>query len=91
MPSVASDEHLWAAGAVRRALALLERIDDARSLGIEPAEPHARDAVAAEPLLEAFLRQDRRPCDPATTLVRLREIASTLEPAREAQSDGDRS
>ena len=68
-----------AAESIRRALALLERIDDARRLGIDPVDPDARRAIAAEAHLEAFVRQDGSPIDEATTHAMMSGVASLLE------------
>jgi ATP synthase in type III secretion protein N len=79
MEAVATPEHRRRANVVRGALALLDRIDDARALGILPEGPAGARIVEAEPALEAFLRQDDRPSAPALTLARLAELADTLE------------
>jgi type III secretion protein N (ATPase) len=73
-----------AAERLRRALSLLDRIDDARRLGIVPADPYASRAIAAEGRLEAFLRQDGRPVALETTLNALDGIACFLEEAGES-------
>lgn len=78
MEAVAGADHVRAARRVRAALALLERTEDARSLGIDPADPYARSVVAAEPELEAFLRQ-RFPERWPQTLASLARLADTLE------------
>lgn len=79
MGGVADGSHLQAARRVRRALALLDRIDDARALGIEPAERGARIAIAAENSLEAFLRQGRAASPCGATLSELMQLATLLE------------
>jgi FliI/YscN family ATPase len=79
MEMVADGAHLHAARAVRRAIAALERVKDARSLGIASEEPAVRAAVAAEDRLEDFLRQGTRGCEPATTLSRLAALAELVE------------
>jgi type III secretion protein N (ATPase) len=78
MDAVANAPHLRAARRVRRALALLERIEDARALGIEPVDHAARSAIGNEKRLEMFLRQTRlaSPCD--MTLAELAEIAELV-------------
>lgn len=81
MECVTGDEHRSAGASIRKALAILDRIADARSLGIEPAEPGARRAIAIEARLEAFLRQGRGRCDAAATLAALAELANLLEDA----------
>jgi ATP synthase in type III secretion protein N len=79
MEAVTQAEHRHAALRVRAAIALLDRIEDARALGIVAAERSARSAIDAEASLEAFLRQDRRPCEPGETLAQLIAIADRLE------------
>jgi ATP synthase in type III secretion protein N len=78
MDAVVDAEHLCAARAVRAALARLSECADARSLGLEPSDPAARAAIAAEPALEALLRQGRDPADPRRTLELLRQTADML-------------
>jgi type III secretion protein N (ATPase) len=75
MASVASPEHVEAAARVRTGIALLERIDDARRVGIAPAGPDAARAIAAEDGLEVFLRQLEYPASPVDTLAAVRELA----------------
>lgn len=79
MAAVASSAHAAAAQNVRRTLALLERIDDARRLGIEPTDASAARAVAAEEPLEAFARQGSDPIEPAATLAALNDLTALLE------------
>lgn len=76
MSSVARPEHLAAAAAVRAALALLDQVGDARRIGIEPADPAAQRAVAAEERIEAFLRAAT--ADPAATVAHLSDLAAEL-------------
>jgi type III secretion protein N (ATPase) len=78
MEAVAGAPQRRHAAAVRAAVALLDRIDDARALGILPEGAAAR-AVAAEADLEAFLRQGDQPSASAITLAALAELADTLE------------
>lgn len=78
MEAIADDRHLHAARTLRQAIALLDRIDDARSLGIEPSDPLAVAAMAVEQRLEDFLRQARHGSDPHETLSQLVEIATQL-------------
>ncbi len=80
--AVADESHLRSARIVRRALALLDRLDEARALGIEPADPAARRAIAAENRLEAFLRQDRQACAHDATLSDLSELGVLLDSDR---------
>ena len=79
MEAVAAPAQRRHAGAVRAALALLDRIDDARALGIIADDAAAARIVEAEPDLEAFLRQGDRPSAPELTLAMLAELADTLE------------
>jgi ATP synthase in type III secretion protein N len=78
MQSVAEPNHLRAALAVRRAIALLERVSDARTLGVDPAEHGARVAVAAEPELQAFLRQEKRGAEFDATISQLVHLAARV-------------
>jgi flagellar biosynthesis/type III secretory pathway ATPase len=75
MPSVAHDFHLRAAQSLRRALAMLDRIADARALGVATIEDSARAAIAIEDRLEAFLRQGSGASQCDATLAELEEIA----------------
>jgi FliI/YscN family ATPase len=84
MDEVATATHRRAARRVRRLIALLDRFDDARTLGIEPVEASARAAIRAEARLEEFLRQENRAAAPSVTLSQLAEIASLSE-----DDDGD--
>lgn len=78
MEAVAQTEHREAALRVRAAISVLDRIEDARALGIQPSDPASRAVVDAEALLEAFLRQNRRPCDAGTTISQLLAIGARL-------------
>ena len=75
MDFVAHEPHVRAARGLRSALAVLRRIDDARTLGVTPAEGSARAAIAIEDRLEIFLRQERCTSDFGETLSELTEIA----------------
>jgi ATP synthase in type III secretion protein N len=79
MESVTCDSHRHAARMVRQALAALHRVEDARSLGIVPADEAARAAIAAEDRLETFLRQGGERCDWSATLSELAEITALLD------------
>ena len=79
MEAVVCGPHLRAARKVRRALALLERIADARALGIEPGDSSSRAAIAIENHLETFLRQGSQKSAFETTLTKLLELAALLE------------
>jgi type III secretion protein N (ATPase) len=79
MSQVASDAHRAAAARVRRSIARLDEVADARALGIEPGDRYTRAAVEAEARLEAFLRQAHRPVPPRESLAALTELADTLE------------
>jgi len=78
--AVTSEEQRSDARSVRRALAILAQTRDARSVGLAPSDdPLLRAAVAAEPAIDAFLRQ-REPVAAAATLRSLRSLALLLEP-----------
>jgi type III secretion protein N (ATPase) len=79
MDRVATPAHLRAAQKVRRAVALLDRVADARALGVEPVGRDVTSAIAAEAQLESFLRQDRGGATCAATLDALVELASRLD------------
>jgi ATP synthase in type III secretion protein N len=79
MEAVADENHRRAASKVRRAVALLDRIADARALGVEPATRDVRSAIAAESRLEAFLRQRTAPAEYAITLAELARLAALVE------------
>jgi type III secretion protein N (ATPase) len=77
MDAVAGSGQRRNAATVRAAVALLDRIDDARALGIVPDGAAAR-ILGAEPQLEAFLRQGGQPSAEVATLAALAELADTL-------------
>jgi FliI/YscN family ATPase len=79
MEFVADEPHQRAAATVRRALAALDRVEDARSVGIESSARAARAAVALEDRLEAFLRQDGRAVEHAMTRSALLGLAELLD------------
>ncbi len=85
MDAVTDEEHRRASQRIRWALALLERVQDARSLGIEPSDRAAVAAMAAEPHIEAFLRQASAGSPWTQTRARLLEIAAAL-----GEPDGNR-
>jgi FliI/YscN family ATPase len=78
MKDVAGEAHLHAARRVRTAIALLDRLDDARTLGIEPVDRAGRAALAAEARVEGFLRQSVASGADDETLSHLLEIAALL-------------
>jgi FliI/YscN family ATPase len=78
MTTVVGPQHLRDAATVRRALSVLERTEDARSLGIAPGGEPARAAVAAQERIEAFLYHDAIVQGPQATLEELRELAAVL-------------
>jgi ATP synthase in type III secretion protein N len=80
MESVTDESHRQAAQTLRQALAALDRVEDARSLGIVAADGAVRAAIAVEDRIELFLRQRARPSDRCTTLSELAEIAALLQP-----------
>jgi ATP synthase in type III secretion protein N len=79
MDAVADASHLRNSRRIRRALALLARIDDARSLGIEPGDRSARMAIAAQPRLDAFLYQEGLGSHWSNTLAELMQLAQLLD------------
>jgi type III secretion protein N (ATPase) len=81
MDSVACAQHRRAASLVRAALARLERCEDARSLGIEPADPQTKVAIAAEGAIERLLRQGPLPVPVSRALAALHQTADMLEEA----------
>lgn len=83
MDAVAGDAHLHAALRVRRAIALLDRIDEVRTFGIDPAGRDAAAAIAAESRLEEFLRQGRQRAESRATLRELFALAALVS------DDGD--
>ena len=85
MDMVASEPHLRDARALRRTLSLLDRIKDARSLGIEPVDDAARAAIAIGGQIGNFLRQGRRRCDNIAMLSQLACLAGAVE-----DENGDR-
>lgn len=78
MTDVVDPEHASAARRVRAAIAALARTADARDLGIASADEALRRAVACEPRIEAFLRQNESPCAHGDSLAMLQEIAGAL-------------
>lgn len=78
---VAAPSHLRAAMRLRAAVAALDDSREARSLGLDPAagDPHLARALAAEPPIDAFLRQDAEPSPPLRTLTELCRLADRLE------------
>jgi type III secretion protein N (ATPase) len=79
MDMVASEPHLRDARALRHTLSLLDRIKDARSLGIESVDNEARAAIAIENQIGNFLRQGRLRCDRVATLSQLARLAELTE------------
>lgn len=79
MDAVIDEQHAKTARRLRSALAALESVADARSLGIEPSDPAIGTAIAVESRIEGFLRQSRTPVPAAEVLRMAREIADTLE------------
>jgi FliI/YscN family ATPase len=78
MTMVVTSQQSLDAATVRRALSVLERTEDARSLGIAPDGEPARAAIAAQERLEAFLYNDDAVQWPQATLQGLRELAAVL-------------
>jgi type III secretion protein N (ATPase) len=83
MELVADAAQVRAAGRLRRAIALLDRVEDARALGIEPADRSTRAAMAVESRIESFLRQESAVAS-GSTLSQLAAIAALMD------DDGDR-
>lgn len=79
MDMVASEPHLRDARALRHTLSRLDRIKDARSLGIEPADGAARAAIAIESQIGNYLRQGRGSCDHVVTLSQLARLIELME------------
>ncbi len=82
MEAVIDELHLHAALRVRQAVALLDRVDDARALGIEPGGRAERKAIAAESRLNAFLRQGPCKSEFSATISELAALAALLEDDR---------
>jgi type III secretion protein N (ATPase) len=78
MSEVVDEAHEADACLVRRALASLAQTEDARSLGIIPADPFALRAMAVEASIEALMRQGKLPVRPARSLSALAALADTL-------------
>ncbi len=78
---VAEPEHRRAAALLRAATAALESTRDARALGLDPAagDPVLARALAAEPAIAAFLRQDAAPSSADESLMLLTRIADSLD------------
>ena len=78
---VVSPAHRRAAALLRSAVTALDASRDARSLGLDPSIGDLRlaRAVAAEPGIAAFLRQDAVPAAPDETLMLLTRIADSLD------------
>lgn len=79
MHAVVGREHRCQAAVVRRALAALEATADVRSLGIDVNDPGALAAIAAEPAIEALLRQQSDPISAELALEALAQTADTLQ------------
>lgn len=78
MDAVVDERHLHSAQLVRAALAALDRCEDARALGIEPTDPATISAVAAEPAIEALVRQGRELVAPSAALEAVHQTADML-------------
>jgi FliI/YscN family ATPase len=79
MDYVVDENHAGNARLVRRAAAALTQTEDARALGIMPAEAFALRAVAAEAQFESLLRQGKQPVQPAQSLSALAALADMLK------------
>ena len=78
MTQVVEAGHLEDSRVVRRAISSLSATEDARSLGLQPAQPLALRALAAEESIERFLRQGEGPEQARATLSALSALADTL-------------
>jgi type III secretion protein N (ATPase) len=78
MHDVVDDAHAQDARLVRRAIAVLAQTEDARNLGIEPADPFVRRAAGVEAQIEQLLRQGDLPMRPAGSLSALAALADML-------------
>ncbi len=78
MDAVVGEAHQTDAMLVRAAIAALDRVEDARSLGIIPQGRSIAAAIAAENRVEAFLRQSRLASADVETVAELRAIAELL-------------
>jgi FliI/YscN family ATPase len=79
MSAVTEPAHLRSASAVRRAIALLQRTEDARSLGVDPHDEPTRAAIAAEGAIEEIVLQADVPVPAAATLAMLAATADLLQ------------
>lgn len=81
LSEVTSPAHRRAASRLRAALAALDGARDARSVGLDPGagDPLLARAIAAEGRIAAFMRQAEGGADPAETLMRMTEIADSLD------------
>lgn len=78
MGEVVDCAHEEDARLIRRAIAALSQTEDARALGIMPADPFALRALAAEARIDALLRQGKLPVRPAESLSALAAAADIL-------------
>jgi ATP synthase in type III secretion protein N len=81
MDGVVAGDHLRRARLVRAAIAALERFEDARVLGLEPADAGTAAALSAESGIEILLRQGPDPVTAETALEALAQTADMLEEA----------
>jgi type III secretion protein N (ATPase) len=78
MNHVVDEAHQTDAQLVRLALAALAQTEDARSLGIMPADPFTLRAIAAQTQLDDLLRQGKQAVPPAESLSCLAAAADIL-------------
>lgn len=78
MHVVVDPTHAERAALVRRAVCVLSESEQARALGIVPADPFALRAIALEEALDAFLRQSSPAEHPRRTLSALADLADRL-------------
>jgi len=83
---VASPQHLGDARTVRAAVALLERTEDARMLGVATSGDALERALATQEGIEEFLCQDGGGVEPARTLADLARLARRLRGEDEGRS-----
>lgn len=79
MHAVVEPAHASAAARVRRALAALRHTEDARALGMMPADPFTLQAIEAQGDLEDLLWRHSGGESSARTLARLAALCDTLE------------
>jgi len=79
MEAIVDGYHMRAAATVRAALAALDRIEDARAVGVQPSDPLSLAAIALEQRLDDFLRQGSSASAYPQTCALLGELARQLD------------